>query len=92
MLCDLYEKILCGMENSQDFLGFIDVLQHSCTLPCTVDVNIRLMEVQRTKFSQKNSIFYGITWYVLDRQVKTRVLSQVYVSNQSQYKFLLIYS
>ena len=52
MLCDLYEEILCGMENSQDFLPFFDVaLQQTLILLCTVHVNIKL----KGGFSEHNA-------------------------------------
>ena len=91
MLCDLYEEILCGMENSQDFLPFFDVaLQQTLILLCTVHVNIKLKGGSANIMQPQNSIFYNITSYALDRQVNTCVLSQVYVTNQSKHQFLLI--
>jgi hypothetical protein len=59
--------------------------------PCTVDVNTKLKGGSANITQPQDPIFYTITPYVLDRHVKTRVLSQVYLSNQS-HQFLLMYS
>lgn len=79
-----------------EFPGFSALLR-CCTATnvnstCTVDVSIKLKEGSAKIMQPKNSMFYTITLYILNRRVKTCVLSQLYVSNQSKHQFLLIYS
>jgi len=78
------------------FPGFCALLRcrtaTNLNITCTVDVNIKLKGGSAKIMQPKYSIFYTTNLYVLNRQVKTCVLSQPFVTNQSRHQFLLIYS